>query len=164
MLRWPRSGPRSIHQDKASLLQHALRGSPRLGRAIAYENVQWVLLQASLLPLAGEGGAKRRMRVSFCRCFHRSLKLDKADERCCLPFNRSCRGWTNTLIRPIGHLLPQAGEGEMMEAVSRSKRLGDFICDSPARLGVAPQGEGKKRESPQAVACGLCQACVQRSD
>src|SRR5256885_16876913 len=26
MLRWPRSGPRSIHQDKANLLHHTLRG------------------------------------------------------------------------------------------------------------------------------------------
>jgi hypothetical protein len=78
---------------------------------------------------------RRRMRVSLCRCFHRSLKPDKGDERCCLPFNRSCRGWTNTLIRPIGHLLPQAGEGEMMQAGSRSKHLGDFICNGRPQVG-----------------------------
>ena len=29
MLRWPRSGPRRIHQDKVNLLKHTLRGSLR---------------------------------------------------------------------------------------------------------------------------------------
>src|SRR4029079_9562500 len=34
MLRWPRSGPRSIHQDKARALQHTLRGSLRSHRRV----------------------------------------------------------------------------------------------------------------------------------